>query len=71
MIYQYFTVIDIWKKEWDRWRFCLLNFILIWSVPAIVGELIARIFKIKFLGMVAGFIYSFIKTQYDYLKTKI
>jgi hypothetical protein len=64
-------VIDIWKKEWDRCRFSLFNFILIWSVPAIVGELIGRAFEIKFLGMVAGFIYSLIKTQYDYLKTKI
>jgi len=48
----------------------LFNFILVWTIPAIIGEAIGRIFGIKFLGMAAGFIYSLAKTQYDYLKTK-
>ncbi|KAA0004013.1 MAG: hypothetical protein FE044_00775 [Thermoplasmata archaeon] len=63
-------MIEIWRRDWKKYRFNLFNFILVWTIPAIIGEAIGRIFGIKFLGMAAGFIYSLAKTQYDYLKTK-
>ena len=43
---------------------------MVWSIPPIIGEIIGRVANIKFLGLVIGFIYSFVKTQYDYARAK-
>jgi len=64
-------VLSIWRRSWNKCTFNLLNFIIIWSIPPLIGELIGRLFGINFLGMIAGFIYSLAKTQYDYIKTKV
>ncbi len=64
-------MIDIWRRSWKKYRFNPFNFILVWTIPPIIGETVGRLFEVKFLGMTAGFIYSLAKTQYDYLKTKI
>ena len=61
----------VWKKDWNgRCRPVWINFIMVWTIPPIIGEIIGRIATIKFLGMVVGLIYSFIKTQYDYARAK-
>lgn len=48
----------------------LINFIIVWTIPPIIGEILGRFLQMKFIGMIAGFIYSLLKTQYDYIRIK-
>jgi len=64
-------VLEIWGRGWKgKSRFNLLNFIIIWTMPPLIGEMVGRAVGFEFIGLAFGFVYSFAKTQYDYIKAK-
>ncbi len=61
----------VWTKNWrGRCSPEIYNFILVWTVPPVIGFILGFLMEIHFLGLALGIIYSIIKTMYDYVKVK-